>query len=78
MGMFDYTALDETSLVQQDFFKQSCESLTNEITKRVTSPRAKSLALAAVEQVYLWSMKAVAADQEVRVNDPLKRMRGDE
>lgn len=62
---FDYVKYDEQSGDDQEAFKVKCQSLEQSI-ETLNSPRAKYLALAKLEETYMWIGKAIRDDQIVR------------
>ena len=79
MDLFEYVPLDDTSKALQQSFRGLCQALEADLAHRIISPRPREKALAALEEVYLWAVKAIANDQLVRLSDnPLNQRRGDE
>ena len=66
MSRFDYVKYDDKATDDQGAFKRVVEVLEIEIDQRLRPGRAKSLALTALEECYMWIGKAIRDDQIAR------------
>jgi hypothetical protein len=60
---FDYVRYDEEKLNMSTYFKDKFISVEGDIEELLDSPRAKALALTALEETYMWIGKAIRDDQ---------------
>lgn len=75
---FDYVKYDDKATADQTDFKTTVVMLECEIEDRLSSPRAKALALTKLEEVYMWIGKAIRDDQVARNGSaPLQEQRTD-
>lgn len=63
---FDYVKYDNQAIRDQEAFKTYVQALEEMIEKKLLSPRARSLALTKLEEVYMWIGKAIRDDQIAR------------
>jgi hypothetical protein len=62
MGRFDYVKYDDKANIHQAAFKDEVTHLEQLISANLHSPRAKSLALTKLEEVYMWIGKDIRDD----------------
>lgn len=67
MSRFDYIAYDEIAKEQQVFVKEIVTNLEN-VLMSIDQGRSVSLALTKLEEVYMWSGKAIRDSQIERNN----------
>lgn len=65
MNKFDYVKYDEQAESQQAFYKEKFIGLDS-VIESLESGRAKSLALTALEEAYMWVGKALRDEQIAR------------
>lgn len=63
MSRFDYVKYDQRAVNQQTHLKEQCEGIEEYLNKFFHDSRAKSLALTALEEFYMWCGKAIRDDQ---------------
>lgn len=63
MNRFDYVKYDEIGVRIQAEFKKSFQELELEVEGLLSAGRAKSLAITALEEAYMWIGKAIRDDQ---------------
>lgn len=63
MGRFDYVQYDAKAVNQQAHIKNTAEGLEEYMNNFFKDSRAKSLALTALEEFYMWCGKAIRDDQ---------------
>ena len=68
MSRFDYVKYDDQAVQQQSFYKEKFVELGNCI-ESLSFGRAKSLALTALEETYMWVGKALRDEQILRDGD---------
>lgn len=77
-GRFDYVKYDDHAVGVQEGFKAKFEALASAI-EAMPSGRATSLALTALEEVYMWIGKSIRDDQVKRNGSaPLQEGRVDQ
>lgn len=78
MSRFDYVKYDGTAAGLQEKFKLEVKALEAAIDNKVSSPRAKALALTKLEECYMWIGKGIRDDQITRNGSaPLQEERTD-
>lgn len=65
-GRFDYVKFDDIAQSAQNVLKSYFTTLELSIEVNCKSPRAKALALAKLEECYMWAGKAIRDDQIAR------------
>lgn len=65
MSRFDYVKYDESAIIDQNLFKEQVSILEMRIDT-LASPRARALAITALEECYMWIGKAIRDDQIAR------------
>ena len=65
MSRFDYVKYDDQACKEQAEFKTVCVNMDTMISS-LQSPRAKALAITALEECYMWIGKAIRDDQIYR------------
>lgn len=75
---FDYVKYDSISMEKQGLAKEICLDLEEFIQKGITSSRPTSLALTALEEVYMWIGKAIRDEQTLTRKSELQEGRGNE
>jgi hypothetical protein len=66
MSRFDYVKYDSEAEEIQRIFKESMINLESDMNQLLVSIRPKYLALAKLEEVYMWIGKAIRDDQLAR------------
>lgn len=66
MNRFDYVKYDEKAQAQQASMKDNFVHMEALITANIQDPRAKALALTALEESYMWVGKGIRNDQIAR------------
>lgn len=61
---FDYVRYDEKSAELQAEFKALASNLESNIERTLKAGRERSLAITALEEVYMWIGKAIRNDQQ--------------
>ena len=69
METFSYVKYDETSVNKQETAKAICEQLESFLNDSLNSGRAKHLAIAKLEECYMWIGKAIRDEQIERGGD---------
>lgn len=66
MSRFDYVKYDENSQTKSNLLKSIFVSVEKYIDLELPNSRAKSLAITALEECYMWVGKAIRDDQIAR------------
>ena len=77
MGRFDYVKYDQLATDRQGVIKASCQEL-EQLLYFLDDSRPKALAIAKLEEFYMWVGKAIRDDQIKRnFTAPLQEQRGE-